>query len=211
MTENIDKLKEFINQHKLIVDSEFLDRVKSYISLLLEWGAVHNLTSSGALNKNTIIKNVIDSIYPLKFLSPFNSFADIGTGAGYPGLILAMARSDTQSYLIEPKQKRVAFLNFVKNSLKLQNCEVLQKRAQDIKGISVELITSRAVTNTSLLLSITQNIKNSESEYLLYKGSEVEKELNLIGNLTGLTADEIDELSLKDYALLQKELTNFLS
>jgi len=40
---------------------------------------------------------------------------------------------------------------------------------------------------------------------------EVEKELNLIGNLTGLTADEIDELSLKDYALLQKELTNFLS
>lgn len=40
---------------------------------------------------------------------------------------------------------------------------------------------------------------------------EVEKELNLIGNLTGLTADEIDELSLKDYGLLQKELTNFLS
>lgn len=40
---------------------------------------------------------------------------------------------------------------------------------------------------------------------------EVEKELNLIGNLTGLTADEIDELSLKDYGLLQKELTSFLS
>ena len=162
----MDKLRDFINEHRLIVDCEFVDKAKNYIDLLLEWGAVHNLTSSGALNKHIIIDNIIDSIYPLTFLNPFESFADIGTGAGYPGMILAMARSEVKSYLIEPRLKRVSFLNFVKNSLNLDNVTILQKRAQDVKSIYVELITSRAVTNTSLLLSITQNLKHSETEYL---------------------------------------------
>jgi len=178
----MQKLKDFINEQKITVDYEFINRCEKYINLLLEWGAVHNLTSSGALNKDKIIENIIDSIYPLKFLNSFSSFADIGTGAGYPGMILAFARSEVKSYLIEPKQKRVAFLNFVKQTLNLNNCTILQKRAQDVSGFSVELITSRAVTNTSLLINITQNIKNFESEYLFYKGSNVENEINSLQN-----------------------------
>jgi len=178
----LQKLQNFIKVQKITVDYEFIDRCEKYINLLLEWGAVHNLTSSGALNKDKIIENIIDSIYPLKFLNSFSSFADIGTGAGYPGMILAMARSEVKSYLIEPKQKRVAFLNFVKQTLNLNNCTILQKRAQDVSGFSVELITSRAVTNTSLLINITQNIKNFESEYLFYKGSNVVNEVDSLKN-----------------------------
>ena len=54
-------------------------------------------------------RNILDSLYPLNFIDKYDSFADIGTGAGYPGLILAMALRDVKSYLIEPRIKGYLF------------------------------------------------------------------------------------------------------
>ena len=156
-------------------DGLFYDRCEKYTKLLQEWGKVHNLTAS--LEQKEIEENIIDSVYPLKFLNPFKSFADIGTGAGYPGMLLAIARPAVKAVLIEPKTKRVAFLNFVKNSLGLDNVQVLNKRAQEVPPQKYDLITSRAVTNTSLLLDLTKHISTDETEYLFYKGSVVESEI----------------------------------
>ncbi len=97
-----------MNLDNIIIDKEFDERCDVFISLLQKWGGkVHNL--SGRLTNEDIKENILDSIYPLKFVKEFTSFADIGTGAGYPGLILAMARSDVRACLIEPRVKRVAF------------------------------------------------------------------------------------------------------
>lgn len=168
MFEN-DELKD------LFLDEEFSNRCDVFCKLLQQWGKVHNL--SGRLTQEDIKENILDSIEPLKFIDDFESFADIGTGAGYPGLILAMAKSNKKCYLIEPRLKRVAFLNFVKNSLKLENVEVIAKRVEDVENVKVELISSRAVTNTKLLLDITKNISNSNSSFLFYKGSLLDEEL----------------------------------
>lgn len=159
------------------LDKEFEQRCDVFTKLLQQWGKVHNL--SGRLTNEDIKENLIDSVYPLGFVSSFNSFADIGTGAGYPGLILAMANSDIKCYLIEPRVKRVAFLNFVKNSLKLDNIEIIGKRVEEVQNVKVDLITSRAVTNTKLLLDITQNISKENSSYLFYKGSLLEEEIEV--------------------------------
>ena len=157
-------------------DNLFYTRCNEFISLLQDWGSVHNLT--GALHTLQIQDNIIDSVYPIKFLNSFENFADIGTGAGYPGMILAIAKPDIKCSLIEPKSKRVAFLNFVKNTLKLDNVDVIHAKSQDIAPITkYDLITSRAVTNTSLLLSITQNLSNTNTEYLFYKGSMCKDEI----------------------------------
>ena len=129
------------------------------------------------MTDDDIYENILDSLYPLNFIDDFNSFADIGTGAGYPGLILAIARKDVKAYLIEPRLKRVAFLNFVKASLGLSNLIILQKRAEDLEDLEVDLITSRAVTNTNLLLNITSRIKKEHTSYLFYKGSMLEEEI----------------------------------
>merc|ERR1711879_709204 len=160
-----------------------------FISLLQKWGKVHNL--SGRLSKEDIEENIIDSIYPLSFIeiSDYKSFADIGTGAGYPGFILAMAKPDIKAYLIEPRVKRVAFLNFVKNSLGLDNIEV-------IENLEVDLITSRAVTNTKLLLDITKNISKKNSSYLFYKGS--------------LLNEEIEEAKLVNCKIVNRKDRNYL-
>lgn len=168
--------KKKFEELNINLDSSFYERCDTFIALLQQWGKVHNFTAE--LQEEQIIDNMLDSLYPLKFLKPFNSFADIGTGAGYPGMILAIARPEVQGCLIESRSKRVAFLNFVKNSLKLNNLNVICKRVEEVKDQNpFELITSRAVTNTALLLKLTENISDEHTRYLFYKGSHLEAEL----------------------------------
>ncbi len=170
-------LKQLLEENNLHFDDKFYEDCDVFVKLLQQWGTVHNL--SGRLTRSDIEENILDSLYPLNFIDKYESFADIGTGAGYPGLILAMALKDVKSYLIEPRIKRVSFLNFVKASLKLDNLTVICSRVEQVKDLQVDLITSRAVTNTSLLLNITQNIKKESSSYLFYKGSMLEEELEI--------------------------------
>ena len=170
----------------LSFDSQFFKNCEKYISLLQQWGKIHNLTAS--LKYEEIEDNIIDSIYPLKFLNDFKSFADIGTGAGYPGMLLAIARPDVKATLVEPRVKRVAFLNFVKSALKLQNVEVIQDRVENLPQQRFDLITSRAVTNTSLLIDLTSNISDKNTAYLFYKGSLCEK--------------EVEDAKLEDYKVI---------
>ncbi|QDF28941.1 16S rRNA (guanine(527)-N(7))-methyltransferase RsmG [Halarcobacter anaerophilus] len=185
----LEKLLKEIN-----VDKEFEKRCEVFISLLQKWGRVHNL--SGRLSTEDIKENIEDSISPLKFIDSYESFADIGTGAGYPGLILAMANSKAKAYLIEPRQKRVSFLNFVKNSLGLENIDIIAKRVETVDNIKVDLITSRAVTNTKLLLSLTEGIKKDNTSYLFYKGS--------------LLKEEIEEIKLNNYSVVNRNERNYL-
>lgn len=159
----------------LNLNEEFYEKCEEFKRILQHWGKIHNL--SAELESEKIDKNINDSIYPLKFIKDIKSVADVGTGAGYPGLILAMAKPEIKFYLIEPRAKRVAFLNFVKNSLKLENVEILCNRVEYVKDIKVELITSRAVTNTALLLDLTKNISDDKTSYLFYKGSMLESEI----------------------------------
>ncbi len=184
-----------MNLDKIVQDKNFQKRCNTFITLLQKWGRVHNL--SGKLSKEDIEENILDSIYPFSFINDFNSFADIGTGAGYPGFIIAMARPEVKSYLIEPRIKRVAFLNFVKNILNLHNIEIISSRVEEVKEeLKVDLITSRAVTNTTLLLDITTKIVKDNTSYLFYKGSLLPK--------------EIEEITIKNYKIVNKKERNYL-
>ncbi len=187
-------LKTLIKKYNLSLDDDFIKSCEIFISLLQKWGKIHNLT--GNLEQSSIEKNIIDSIYPIEFLEDFESLADIGTGAGFPGLILAMYYKEKDIYLIEPRVKRVSFLNFVKASLGLKNLKVLQKRVEDVEDLEVDLITSRAVTNTKLLLDITSNIKKSSSSYLFYKGSMLD--------------DELETAKINNYKIVSKDDRNYL-
>ncbi len=178
-----DTLKREFTNLNLEFDDLFYERCEKFKSLLKEWGKVHNLTSPASLNDKDIEANIIDSLYPLKFLNHFESFADVGTGAGYPGLILAIAKPESSCTLIEPRAKRAAFLNYAKNILGLKNVQVIQKRVEDVTTIEVELVTSRAVTNTELLLELTKNISDENTAYLFYKGSICEEEIAANGAL----------------------------
>lgn len=187
-------LKSLLEKNSLIYEDSFYKDIETFVQLLKKWGRVHNL--SGNLDDQTIYENILDSLYPLNFIEDFKSFADIGTGAGYPGLIIAIAKKDKEAYLIEPRAKRVAFLNIIKATLGLKNLTILQKRVEELEDLKVDLITSRAVTNTNLLLNLTQNIKKDSSSYLFYKGSMLENELK--------------EAKIKNYKVVCKDDRNYL-
>ena len=148
-------LKQLLEENNLHFDDKFYEDCEVFVKLLQQWGVVHNL--SGRLTRSDI-EEIFGFFISFKFIDKYDSFADIGTGAGYPGLILAMALRDVKSYLIEPRIKGYLF-EFCKASLKLDNLTVICSRVESVKDLQVDLITSRAVTNTSLLLDITKNIK----------------------------------------------------
>jgi 16S rRNA (guanine527-N7)-methyltransferase len=102
---------------------------------------------------------------------------DIGTGAGFPGLILAMAQPQTHWTLVEPLQKRAGFLQFVKATLKLENVTVENCRVEELEPQRFDLITSRAVTDTQMLLDLSESFRDTDTMLLFYKGENVYNEV----------------------------------
>jgi 16S rRNA (guanine527-N7)-methyltransferase len=154
------------------------EKFDKFCSLLLEWNAIHNLT--GAKTRSEIFANIEDSIYPTNFIDEPSSILDVGTGAGFPGLILAIAYPNTKVVLCEPRNKRASFLKFVAIELELNNISVIKKRVEEYSDKPFELISSRAVTNTKILLDLTHHLQNSNTKYLFFKGEKLLDELEII-------------------------------
>jgi 16S rRNA (guanine527-N7)-methyltransferase len=176
---NSKKLKEELLLNDIVFDNRQIEQLEKFTSILEEWNKIHNLT--GAKNKNDIYKNILDSLYPCGFIEKPNSLLDVGTGAGFPGLILAIAYPNCRTVLCEPRNKRASFLKFVAMELELESIEVIKKRVEDYHpNEAFELISSRAVTNTKMLLSITKHLQNDTTKFLFYKGEQVFSELELV-------------------------------
>ncbi|BCD61532.1 16S rRNA (guanine527-N7)-methyltransferase [Nitratiruptor sp. YY08-26] len=157
------------------------DKLELFSQKLLEWNTIHNLT--GAKTPQEVQKNIDDSLYPLQFLDSTPQKAlDIGTGAGFPGLVLAIAMPQTHWILVEPRKKRASFLHYIKTALKLDNVTVIPSRIEEIAPTKVDLITSRAVMPTKDLLQLAKDFINKETTILFYKGEEVFKELDDLKN-----------------------------
>jgi len=124
---------------------------------------------------------------------------DVGSGAGFPGLVLAMAMPDTKWYLIEPRNKRAAFLNYIKSLLNLKNVTIIKKRVQDIEPFKAELITSRAVMKTKELLELIKDFISSDTAVVLYKGENVKEEVKDLKNYEIIEFDKRKYLILKDF------------
>lgn len=116
--------------------------------------------------------------------------ADVGSGAGLPGLALAIARPDATFYLIEPLERRVNWLREVTDDLGLTNVEIFRGRAEQAVGkFSVNVVTARAVSALSGLASLTMPLLKGSGEVLAIKGrsahEEVEKAAKIIRRLSG--------------------------
>ena len=169
-------LKTQLQQDGITLPQNFFHNVQKYKEHLHKWNKIHNLT--GAKDEATLDGFIYDAIYPLSFLPQVNSLMDIGTGAGFPGMILAFGLPNTQVTLVEPLTKRASFLQFIKADLGLENVRVVKKRVEDMPSEIFELITSRAVTDTSMLLELSKNFRDTHSKLLFYKGEKVFEEVD---------------------------------
>ena len=188
-------LAQYLDNEKIILEDDIVVKLENFASLLHEWNQIHNLT--GAKTIDAIYVNIVDSLFPLTFIQQPKTLLDVGTGAGFPGLILAIALPNTEVVLAEPLKKRVSFLKYAAIDLELFNVKVEAKRVEHVEHEAFALITSRAVTNTKLLLDLTTNISDTKTEYLFYKGSRV--------------FDEIEDVQHQlDYDIVQKNQRNYL-
>ena len=105
--------------------------------------------------------------------------ADIGTGGGMPGLVLAIVRPDVSFKLIEPMERRCNWLNDQVDRLALDNVEVLRGRAEEYHGaFEVDQVTARAVTALRKLVPLTAPLLRDGGEMLFLKGSSVQEEID---------------------------------
>ena len=104
--------------------------------------------------------------------------ADIGSGAGLPGLVLAIARPDVEWILVEPMERRIAWLTEQAASLGLGNVEVLRARAEDWKrGPTLDAVTARAVSALRTLVPLTAPLVRAGGELILLKGTGAAAEI----------------------------------
>lgn len=107
------------------------------------------------------------------------SVADIGSGAGLPGLVLAIARPDVQWTLVEPMERRIAWLNEQVDVLELANVTVLRSRAEDVHpGDGFDVVTARAVSALRTLIPLTAPLVREGGELALLKGMNAPNEID---------------------------------
>ena len=118
-----------------------------------------------------------DSLSGANFIPRYPHVAcDIGSGAGFPGIFLALALPLCEWHLFEPNQKKAAFLTYAKVSLALANVKIHAERVQDGAKLRADLISSRALMSARSLVEICRGFYDENTTFLLYKGSGAEME-----------------------------------
>ena len=122
-------------------------------------------------------RHILNSALLAPLIKP-GRVGDIGSGAGLPGLVLAIARPDAQFILIEPMERRVDWLRRESEALELDNVEVVRARAEEAKlSPWLDQATARAVSALSKLIPLTVPLVRSGGELLFLKGANVEAEM----------------------------------
>jgi 16S rRNA (guanine527-N7)-methyltransferase len=122
-------------------------------------------------------RHVINSVLLAPLLRP-GVVGDVGTGAGLPGLVLAIARPDVQFVLIEPMERRVDWLRSEVARLGLINVEVLRARGEDAKLlVPLDQVTARAVSALKTLIPLTAPLVRAGGELVFMKGARVDDEV----------------------------------
>ncbi|QCR44891.1 16S rRNA (guanine(527)-N(7))-methyltransferase RsmG [Curtobacterium sp. SGAir0471] len=123
-------------------------------------------------------RHILNSALLAPLLEADGRVADVGSGAGLPGLVLAIARPDVTFTLIEPMERRCDWLNAESERLGLENVTVLRGRAEDVAdSVVVDQVTARAVSALSKLIPLTVPLVRSGGQLVLMKGARVDEEI----------------------------------
>ncbi len=181
-----------------------------YMRLLQEWNEKINLTAITE-DEEVVKKHFIDCIKAFKRdeFKKAETMIDVGTGAGFPGLPIAIMRPELKVTLLDSLNKRINFLNTVVNELGLKNVTTIHSRAEDgarNKELreKFDIATSRAVANMSVLSEFCLPYVRVGGNFIALKGPAVEQEIedsrNAIGTLGGKLID-ICEVSIEETEL----------
>ena len=199
---NIEDFKRLMNLYGNEIGLEFteeqLDKFFKYMNLLLEWNEKINLTAITE-PEEVILKHFIDSLTISKYIEKNKTLADVGTGAGFPGIALKIYRDDIKITLVDSLNKRINFLNEVIKELNLKEIETVHSRIEDFGKDKkyrekFDYVTARAVANLSVLSEYLIPIAKINGQCICMKGSNVEEELNTSKNAIKILGGKIQKI-----------------
>lgn len=168
------QINEALSPFSLVPTDDQVSKIREYVALLLRWNRSIGLTS---INDpvEIVARHFGESMYASKLLPVENCrLADVGTGAGFPGLPLKIAYPSIQLVLIESNKKKCAFLSEVVRALELNDVEVCAERFEQIRPETVlaNIITSRAVGEFKQLLRWSSGALVRRGHVMLWVGAE---------------------------------------
>lgn len=153
-----------------------IERLLSYVSLLIKWNRTYNLTAIREPGK-IVSHHILDSLAVLPHIDS-GSMADIGSGAGLPGIPLAIARPEMHAALVESNHKKCAFLRQAVLELWLENVEVVMERAEKWQPpVSFDLVISRAFADLTGFIEAAAHLCGHNGILMGMKGLYPDEEL----------------------------------
>ena len=173
---------EFIEELKKLnikVTDEMLEKLDIYCNFLLEYNKHTNLTAIKEEN-DIYLKHFYDSLTLTKVidLNEYNTLLDIGSGAGFPGMVLKIFFPHLKVYLIDSNNKKCKFLLELKEKLNVDNLEVYNNRIENLYSEflnSIDIVTARAVTNLPVLTELAIPLVKANKYFIAMKGNAEEE------------------------------------
>ena len=197
------------------LDNKALNALFVYFTELKRWSQKVNLIAKKTTDREILGKHFLDSLtlLPLFCIGTGKShLLDIGTGAGFPGLVCKVAKPDLQLTLVEPRMKRVSFLSHVTRKLGLEDVVILTCRAEDEEKLASDggftHITSRAVSDIRRFLDMSRRFMRPGIQVICMKGPKWKEELAIWEE--SKSSDTFHLCSRKKYELPQFEGTHHL-
>lgn len=171
--------EEFIKaleELNITLSNEQLNKLDLFYKLLVEWNNKINLTR--IIEEDEVyLKHYYDSLTIVKAidLTKVDTLCDVGSGAGFPGIVIKIVFPNLKITLIDSLLKRVNYLNEIIKELELDNIEAIHTRGEDYKE-TFDVVTSRAVANIEKLVKFTMHLVNKNGVFVAMKG-DIDKEL----------------------------------
>lgn len=173
------KMKNLSDNINIKMTENQIEKFYIYMNTLLEWNKKINLTAIEDENE-IILKHFIDSLTIQKYIKDAKNLIDIGTGAGFPGIPIAILNNNINITLLDSLNKRINFLNIIIQKLELDNVITIHGRAEDIAKLKThrekyDIVTSRAVAPFNILLEYMLPFNKVNGKTISMKGSNIEE------------------------------------
>ena len=175
-------LTDTLSAFDIVLTENQLAQLKQYYELLIEWNEKMNLTALTA-PEDVALKHFADSLLLLRYcdIEKEARVIDVGTGAGFPGMVIKIARPDIQLTLLDSLQKRLGFLDEVCNELGFDDVELIHSRAEDGSRTelrdSFDIAVSRAVASLNTLCEYDMPYVKVGGRFIAMKGKEAQEEM----------------------------------
>mgnify|MGYP001279979254 FL=1 len=174
------------------VNKQNIEKIKTFINLALEFNQTHNIFVRKDF-KEVFEKDIVDCLPVASEIEKSDSVLDLGSGGGFPGILISLLRPKNEVSLVESSSKKCYFLKKTIDELNLNNTKIINENINEHNNVGkYDIITARAFADINKIINITKNNITPNTKYLLLKGTikKINKEMEVL-NTKQLTCEII--------------------